>query len=130
MSSKCEIAAGKRILLVEDDPDQLLVRSLLLERQGYVCFSVADAPSALRVAAERHPDCIVMDLHLPTEADGLSLIQSLKHLSSRAAIVVLTGHRVAALRLRPGLQQIDAFVEKGARTTELLAAVTRACRSK
>jgi DNA-binding response OmpR family regulator len=127
MSSAGGKSRRKRVLLVEDDPDQLVIRCLLLERKGFACLTAADAGSALRIAAEEQPDCVVMDLRVPGEQDGISLIQSLKALLHSPAIILLTGRQIGPLRTRPGFEQIASFIEKGSPTAELLEAVTRAC---
>jgi DNA-binding response OmpR family regulator len=69
------------LLLVDDDPDQLDVRTMVLERAGYKVLAASGVAAALE-----HPtaDLVVMDL-VP---DGLSLIASI---GSRVPIIVLTG---------------------------------------
>lgn len=119
--------AGKTILVVEDDPDQLVIRALLLEREGFICARAMDASSAIRAARELTPDCVLMDLNIPTEQDGVSLIQSLQVLPVKPAIVILTGRRVVGLRGQPDLRPVTSFVEKGSPTPDLIAAVMRAC---
>ncbi|MGA2185686.1 MAG: response regulator [Bryobacteraceae bacterium] len=79
------------LLLVDDDPDQLAVRTLVLEREGYKVLAAADVASAL---AHRESDLVLMDLRLPTVEDGMNLIASI---GSRAPIIVLTGAAVAGL---------------------------------
>jgi DNA-binding response OmpR family regulator len=75
------------LLLVDDDPDQLAVRTLVLEREGYKVLAGTDVAGAL---AHRDADLVIMDL-VP---DALSLIASI---GSRAPIIVLTGRNVADL---------------------------------
>jgi len=69
------------LLLVDDDPDQLAIRTMVLEREGYRVLAASDVAGALT-----HPDAdlVIMDL-VP---DALGLIASI---GSRAPIIVLTG---------------------------------------
>src|SRR5512141_481259 len=62
----------KKILIVEDIPDNAeLVRRILLAR-GYEVFHAADAESGLEMALSEKPDLILLDLGLP-DHDGLTL---------------------------------------------------------
>lgn len=77
------------LLLVDDEPDQLELRKLLLERAGYAVRTAHSAEAAIRAATERPPAVTVMDLRLPDAKDGLRLIRQLNELSVR--IIVLSG---------------------------------------
>ena len=89
-----------RILVVEDDPDQLEMRKLILEHAGYEVATAQNAAEAL----DRLPGCqvVVMDLRLPTPEDGLRLIQAA---SGSAKIIVLSGDAETAL-------PVDEFLTK------------------
>jgi DNA-binding response OmpR family regulator len=128
MTPAATLTDSKRtVLLVEDDPDQLLLRALLFERYGFASLKAEDGISAARLAADQHPDCIVMDLCIPTEQEGLALIQTVSALPKRPEIIILTGRHTAALKTRPDLRHIAAFVEKGSPTASLIAVVARVC---
>ena len=76
----------QRILVVEDDPEQLAIRCQILQHAGY---DVAAAQSASE-AIEKLPGCsvVVMDLRIPTVEDGVRLIDAVNR---SARIVVLSG---------------------------------------
>jgi CheY-like chemotaxis protein len=62
----------KKILLVEDIPDNAeLVRRIMTAR-GYEVFHASDAESGLEMALSQLPDLILLDLGLP-DHDGLTL---------------------------------------------------------
>jgi CheY-like chemotaxis protein len=67
-----------KVLVADDDPDQLSLRSMLLERSGFQTMGAADPVSAAELAASQKPECAVIDLRLPTEERGLWLISELK----------------------------------------------------
>jgi DNA-binding response OmpR family regulator len=74
------------LLLVDDDPDQLAMRAMVLERAGYKVFAAADVAGS---AAHREFDLLIMDLI----EDYRSLIAS----AGSRPIVVLTGSTVTGL---------------------------------
>jgi len=80
-----------RLLVADDDVQQLGIRKLLLEAAGHEVSVAEDAPAARRLLAELHPDVLVMDLRLPKLRDGLSLIRCVGEQRLAAKIIVLSG---------------------------------------
>jgi CheY-like chemotaxis protein len=80
------------ILLVEDDPLLRHAFRLLLEDAGYSVVEAGTAADAVRVALERVPSLILLDLGLP-DRPGLDVARELSgHPSMRPVpIVALTG---------------------------------------
>jgi two-component system KDP operon response regulator KdpE len=66
-----------RVLVVDDDP--AIVRALVinLRARQYEVDSAEDGAGALRAAAARHPDVVVLDLGLP-DTDGVDVIRRLR----------------------------------------------------
>ncbi len=77
-----------RILLVEDDADQLELRRMILEGLGYEVSPAATVEEALAAAESGKPEAVVMDLRLPRREDGVAL---LGRLAGGAPVIVLTG---------------------------------------
>jgi len=90
-----------RVLIADDDEDQLIVRSLLLECAGFSVTRASDVSSALSAAETTEPECAVVDLRLPAEADGLRLIRELKGRNEKLELFVLTGADPNSLLARP-----------------------------
>ena len=80
-----------RLLVADDDAQQLGIRKLLLEAAGHEVAVAEDAPAARRLLAELLPDVLVMDLRLPKLKDGLSLIRCVDEQHLAAKIIVLSG---------------------------------------
>jgi CheY-like chemotaxis protein len=101
-----------KVLLVDDDQDQIAIRSLLLERHGFVTAFAADRISALQLAEAQKPHCAVVDLRLPTEEAGLRLIRELKELDDGIRIIVLTGANPRSLDTQPEGRLVDRVLLK------------------
>ena len=110
-----------KLLLVEDDPDQLEIRTLILEQAGHHVYGAASGPEALALAREHQPALVVMDLRLPRTADGVALITALRALTPAPRIVVLSGW-TADLATAP---DVDAVLSKPVRTPELIHLIAR-----
>lgn len=90
------MTSGRHVLLVEDNPDNQLLASAILERGGFT-VDVADSTAVVyERLRDRQPDLILMDIEL-AGVDGLDLTRQLK---ARAAtklipVVALTAHAMA-----------------------------------
>ncbi len=56
---------GKKILIVDDNPDIVEMLKAYLTSEGFEVASAADGQQALHVAREQKPDCIVLDMMMP-----------------------------------------------------------------
>ncbi len=70
-------AAGKRILIVEDNELNMKLFEDLLQAHGYSIYSTKDGLDALRLAREHMPDLVLMDIQLP-EISGLEVTRMMK----------------------------------------------------
>ena len=69
--------SNKKILIVEDDPDQILLYQTEFEVHKFEVMSEMSSPKAMDRAREFQPDIIVMDL-LMEEMDGIEVLVKLK----------------------------------------------------
>jgi len=118
-----------RLLLVEDDADQLELRRLILEHAGHRVWTASSPQAALDAFGEACPSVVVTDLRLPRSEDGLSLIRALRLRSSAVRIVVLSGAEVGA-GAPTGLDQADLHLKKPVSSQELADLIRKlACDS-
>jgi CheY-like chemotaxis protein len=68
----------KRILIIEDDPNNRELEKTLLKRGGYSILEAEDAERGITIAEDEQPDVILLDWQLP-KMDGLQAIQVLKN---------------------------------------------------
>jgi DNA-binding response OmpR family regulator len=108
------------VLVVEDDPDIGPSLTHALQVQGYDALQPPDAASPQRLATERAPDLVLLDLGLP-DLDGVELCRRLRALLPVAVLVVLTA-RDSEIDVVIGLDAgADDYLTKPFRLTELLA---------
>ncbi len=80
--------ARERILVVDDEQDILELIRYNLSREGYQLDTVTTGEEALKIARDRHPDLIILDLMLPG-IDGLDVCRLLKGETRTAHIPII-----------------------------------------
>ncbi len=80
--------ARERILVVDDEQDILELIRYNLSREGYQIEAVKSGEEAIKIARDRHPDLIILDLMLPG-IDGLDVCRLLKNESRTADIPII-----------------------------------------
>jgi CheY-like chemotaxis protein len=92
------------VLIVEDQPTNMLLARTTLVRAGHRVLEATDASEARAQLALELPDIILMDIGLPGE-DGLSLTRDLK---SRSELVDIPIVAVTAHAMKNDLDQAQA----------------------
>ena len=69
------------ILLIEDDPDQLVALSILLRKSGFQVITSQTVDSGLEVLHLRNVDCVICDVMMPGKngVQFLELVRSLDY---------------------------------------------------
>ena len=114
-----------KILVVEDNPDNMTLAVLLLESAGHTVLRAIDAEAGLTLARDELPDLILMDIQLPG-MDGLEATAFLKRDAATCAIPVIA---LTALAMKGDEERIraagcDGYIAKPIGYKEFLAAVT------
>ncbi len=104
---------GKRILYIEDNPDNRLLVRRVLQVEGYTIFEAVDGHEGLTKAAELQPDLILMDINLP-EIDGYEVTARLKQLPgmSRVPIIAVTANVMKGDREKTLAAGCDGYIQK------------------
>ncbi|MEU4463447.1 response regulator [Streptomyces sp. NPDC024017] len=115
-----------RVLVVEDDPQ--LVRALVINLQArhYGVDAAPDGATALRLAAARQPDAVLLDLGL-SDMDGVDVIKALRGWS-RVPILVLSARQASDEKVAALDAGADDYITKPFSIDELLARLRAAVR--
>ncbi|WP_305786945.1 response regulator [Symbioplanes lichenis] len=115
-----------RVLVVDDEPQIVRALTINLRARRYDVDAAPDGASALRLAGDRHPDLVVLDLGLPDMA-GTDVIRGLRGWTG-VPIIVLSGRVESHDKVGALDAGADDYVTKPFSIDELLArirAVTR-----
>lgn len=71
------LASEYTVLIVDDVPTNVMLVQAILKKEGYTLLTCDSGVKALRIAQERHPNLILLDIMMP-EMDGYEVLQHLK----------------------------------------------------
>ena len=94
---------GKLVLIAEDDEINAMVFDLFLKELGITTVVAVDGLQALKLAGEKTPDLILMDVHMPFYS-GLDVIRDLRKVGYTSPIISLS----ASTRLNERQNSLDA----------------------
>ena len=114
----------KKILIVEDNEQNLKLFHDLLITKGYKVMSARDGDSALAKISQEIPDLIIMDIQIP-RIDGIEVTRRIrkKFPAENIAIIAVTAHAMKGDRedlLRAGF---DDYMPKPINITTFLQTV-------
>ncbi|GAB7035522.1 response regulator transcription factor [Streptomyces sp. NPDC021749] len=115
-----------RVLVVEDEPPLMRALEINLKARGYDVETAPDGAHALRRAAARPPDVVLLDLGLP-DMDGNDVIRELRGWS-RASILVVSARRTSQEKVTALDAGADDYITKPFDMDELLARLRAAAR--
>ncbi len=78
----------KRVCIVDDDPDILMMYRMRFEQEGYDVSVATDGETGLTLIRSVRPDIVILDIHMP-KMDGVSVLNELNHDSELAGIPVI-----------------------------------------
>lgn len=117
---------NQTILLVEDHEDNRNIYRTILEHFGFSVLLAFDGREGVRLAQERQPDLVLMDIAIP-EIDGFEATRILKAdpLTARIPVVALTAHALPEDRERAAAAGCDGYLAKPVEPRKVLEEVRR-----
>ena len=126
---------GKKILIIDDEPDVLTFVEAALEDHGYQTLTAHNANKGLETIKRERPALICLDVLMPRES-GISLFKKLRSDPELKGIpvVILSGlslrrdlDHVDYLELDDGtvLQEPEGYIEKPVDVARLLSVIEK-----
>jgi signal transduction histidine kinase len=113
----------RTVVLVDDLAELREILRLILEHGGpfRVVGEGSSGEEAVALAAELHPDLLLMDVEMPGGPSGWAVLPRIREVAPETAVVILSGSRADAAAPVPGLAA--RVLEKGMPPKELNAAL-------
>jgi CheY-like chemotaxis protein len=115
-----------RILLIEDNLQNLYLARFLLEQAGHQVLQAETGPLGLSMAAQERPDLILLDIQLPG-MDGHTVARTLKSNPELLSIPVIavTSYAMAGDREKCLAAGAEGYIEKPINPESFVADVER-----
>ncbi len=114
----------KRILVVEDQADNMQILRDLLTSAGYEMIEALDGEEGVRAAKAHRPDLILMDIQLPV-LDGYEATRRIKAdpMLTAIPIIVVTSYALGGDEAKARAAGCDGYVPKPYSPRQLLAKI-------
>jgi DNA-binding NtrC family response regulator len=83
---------GPKVLLVDDDKDEIFLTQRALERKNCEVVSATSVTEALKQIATQPFDVLITDLHMPEPGDGFAVVTAMRHTQPDALTLVVSGY--------------------------------------
>jgi len=115
------VTKKKRILVVDDEPDQLELMQTILEHEGYEVINTQNGKQALEAISQK-PDLILLDIRMPGELNGIDVCKRLKNDSKYKSIpIIFFSAKALEHNIEEGFQAGgDEYITKPFNSTNLL----------
>ncbi len=114
----------KQLLLVDDDPNLILLVQDYLEFQGYQVLTADNGQQALEILQQQVPDLIICDIMMP-DIDGYEVVEQIRQDSriSWIPIIFLSAKGQTSDRVKGLTSGADVYISKPFEPEELVAQV-------
>ena len=102
---------SKRILCVEDNPQNLRLIRKILMYEGYAVLEAENGLIGVQIALDERPDLVLMDVNLP-DIDGLEATRRIKSEANHIPIVALTANAMFGDEERCLAAGCDGYISK------------------
>lgn len=120
-----------KILLVDDDNDDILLTRKSLEKENCEVVSATSVTEALKQIATQRFDVLITDLHMPEPGDGFAVVTAMRHTQPDVLNLVCSSYpdvqkSMAAILLQADdvlvkpfpVEQLTALIDKGRLTSK------------
>jgi len=97
---------SKLLFLIEDDPNVLLMTSMILQRLGYDVIKFENGEEALKALQVKRPHTVMCDFNLPGK-HGVDVLEQVRVMVPSAFRILVTGN-VGSDSVRAGLEAASA----------------------
>jgi CheY-like chemotaxis protein len=119
-----------KILVVDDDPDFVLVNRMILEAEGYEVLEAANGSDALEIIRQQRPDLVLLDVMMSTTLEGVNVSKEIESDPDLKDIPIIMISSIATSEYAPDFPDderipIAAWISKPIQPAVLLKTVRR-----
>lgn len=116
---------GKRILIVDDDPDIIESVRFPLEKKGYDVISARDGNQGLTMAEKESPDLVILDMMMPKRSGFLVLEKLRRTHDVPIRVIMITANEGSRHKAYAEMLGVDDYIRKPFAMDRLVESVDR-----
>lgn len=117
-----DVLAGKKVLVVDDSPDNQHLIWRYLTKYGALVDSADDGARGYKMAVAGDYDIVLMDIQMP-EMDGYTATQKLRSIGYSKPIIALTAHAMTEVRKKCLYVGCTDYLPKPINSKDLVSAI-------
>jgi DNA-binding response OmpR family regulator len=106
------MAGHPRVLLVDDDKDEVFLTQRSLEKNHFEVVAVTSVTEAFAQIAAQPFDVLITDLHMPDPGDGFAVVTAMRHSHPKALTLVVSSYPDVQKSMAAILLQADEVLVK------------------
>lgn len=120
-----DAAAGKRILLVDDDAEIIESLRLALEAHGYEVIIARDGNQGLALTERESPDLVILDMMMPKRSGFLVLEKLRRTVENPPRTIMITANEGSRHKAYAEMLGVDDYLRKPFPMDRLIDSVKR-----
>lgn len=103
----------KTALIIEDNPDNMVLITRLLEKAGYLTLQAVTGMDGCDMALQKRPDFIILDIQLP-DMNGTEVLRKIRdsEIGNSIMVIAMTSYAMAGDREKLLAAGCDGYIEK------------------
>lgn len=103
----------KTALVIEDNPDNMVLITRLLEKSGYLTLQAMTGMDGFDMALLKRPDFIILDIQLP-DIDGTEVLHKIRdsEIGNSIPVIAMTSYAMSGDREKLLSAGCDGYIEK------------------
>jgi two-component system, cell cycle response regulator DivK len=103
----------KTALIIEDNPDNMVLITRLLEKSGYRTLQAVTGMEGFEMALQKRPDFIILDIQLP-DIEGTEVLRKIRssEIGNSIPVIAMTSYAMSGDREKLLSAGCDGYIEK------------------
>lgn len=124
-STANQSSGGKKILIVDDDPDIIESVRFPLEKKGYQVSVARDGAQGISLAEKEEPDLVILDMMMPKRSGFLVLEKIRRTHTAPIRIIMITANEGSRHKAYAEMLGVDDYIRKPFAMDKLIDSVEK-----